>query len=81
MCVCKPLGPAGFDEVDVCDEDRNPGKDTENRGEVDKVPEDLLATLAHVHERKQRERCGNTEGIDRYAALIRLRQELRRVPL
>lgn len=44
------LDAAGLDEVDVSDEDGDPGQDTEDGGQVDKVLEDLLGVIGDVHE-------------------------------
>jgi len=49
------LGFAGAAEVDVGDEDGDPGQQTEDGGQVDKVAEDFLAAGRDVHVCQQTE--------------------------
>lgn len=58
------LGHAGTDKVDMGDEDRDPGKETENGDKVDKVTEDSLGIIGNVHEGEEGERGGEAKSID-----------------
>lgn len=56
------LGAAGLDEVDVGDEDGDPGQDTKDGGQVDKVLEHLLGVVGDVHEGQEGEGSAQEEG-------------------
>ena len=60
--VVKTLSLACLQEEDVGDEDGNPGHQTEDRGEVDEVAEDLLGIVGHVHEGQASEKSREHQG-------------------
>ena len=70
------LSLAGAAEVDVSDEDGDPGEKTEDGGQVNKVAEDLLAAGRDVHVCQQTEYSRGTEGKVRDTTLVGLSQDL-----
>ena len=64
------LCAAGLDEVDVRNEDGDPGEQTEDGGEIDKVLENLLRVIRHVHECQAAEQGADNEGGPRHTAVV-----------
>jgi hypothetical protein len=69
------LGPTSLDEVDVGDEDGDPGQDTEDGGQVDKVSEDLARVIRHVHEGQESEDGADKERRPRHTTTIGLLED------
>ena len=73
------LGAARTDEVDVCDQDRNPGEETEDGGEVDEVAEDNFAVVCDIHVGKKAEECREEERVDWNSATVGLLEDGRSI--
>jgi len=71
------LGLACAAEVDVGDEDGNPGEQTKDGSQVHEVTEDLLAACGDVHVGQKTETGRKTKGVVRNTTLVGLGQELR----
>lgn len=71
------LGLACAAEVDVGNEDGNPGEQTKDGSQVHEVTEDLLAACGDVHVGQKTETGRKTKGVVRNTTLVGLGQELR----
>lgn len=67
---------AGLDEVDVGNEDRDPGEEAEDRHQVDEVAEDGARAAADAHEGQAAEAGGEGEGGHGHTLLVGLGEEL-----
>lgn len=64
------LGNAGAAETDVGNEDGDPGQQTKDGGQVDKVAEDRLGVIRHVHEGQKTEAGRESESVQRDTILV-----------
>lgn len=64
LAVKNTLGLAGSDEVDVRNQNRDPGKDTKDGDEVDEVGEDDLGGGRNVEVSEEAESGGETQSVD-----------------
>ena len=69
------LGATSLDEVDVGDEDGDPGQNTEDGGQVDKVLEHLAGVIRDVHEGQEGEDGADDERRPGYTAAISLLED------
>jgi len=69
------LCTACANEVNVSDENRDPGEEAENSYKVDKVKENGATIVADVHEGQQRERRGNGKRVDGNTSAICLPED------
>lgn len=70
------LSLTGAAEVDVGDEDGDPGEETEDGSKVNEVTENLLAAGRDVHVCQETEQSRGTEGVVRNTTLVSLGQDL-----
>ncbi|KAI6764611.1 hypothetical protein HG531_012498 [Fusarium graminearum] len=70
--VGQTLSLLGAAPEDVSGEDGDPGQETEDGGQVDKVAKDLCGVVGDVHEGEQTERSRHAEGVDGNTVLIRV---------
>lgn len=75
--VGETLSLLGTAPPDVSCEDRDPGHETEDGGEVDKVTENLGRVVGNVHEGQETERGRHGKGVDGNTMLVSLLEDSR----
>lgn len=69
------LGAPGFDEVDVRDEDGDPGQEAEDGGQVDEIAKYLAGIVGHIEERDAGDDGREAERVDGDATAVGARED------
>jgi hypothetical protein len=75
------LGPACAHEPDMRYQKRNPGQESKDGGQIDKVAKDGFGVVCHIHEGSAAEQCRNSQRRDRNSSLVGPKEDLRGVTL